>query len=162
MVLERRGIAAAAVDAYALPLDAEPILEMARHARAAVLAVEDNYAGGLGSELAEASAALAAPITVESLGVRRIPKSGRTPADVLDYVGCRCRRSPRRRNGCRGAWAKGRSPADSLRRSSAARGVHSRDLGLSARESWIRINNITRRVVANAIPDLQRDFGESQ
>ena len=86
-VLEKRGIAAAVVDAYALPLDAEPILEMARTAGAAVLAVEDNYVGGLGSELAEASAARAAPVTVESLGVQRIPKSGHTPADVLDYVG---------------------------------------------------------------------------
>ena len=57
-VLEERGIAAAVVDAYSLPLDAEPILEMARRAGAAVLAVEDNYVGGLGSELAEASAAL--------------------------------------------------------------------------------------------------------
>jgi transketolase len=75
------------VDAYALPLDAEPILEMARQAGAAVLAVEDNYVGGLGSELAEASAASGAPVTLESLGVRRIPKSGRTAADVLDYVG---------------------------------------------------------------------------
>jgi transketolase len=85
--LERRGIAAAVVDAYSLPLDAEPILELAWHARAAILAVEDNYVGGLGSELAEASAMLSAPVTVESLGVRRIPKSGRTPADVLDHVG---------------------------------------------------------------------------
>jgi transketolase len=85
--LERRGIATAVIDAYALPLDAAPILDMARNARAAILTVEDNYVGGLGSELAEASAALAAPITVESLGVRRIPKSGRTAADVLDYVG---------------------------------------------------------------------------
>jgi transketolase len=86
-VLEQRGVAATVVDVYALPLDAEPILEIARHAGAAILAVEDNYAGGLGSELAEASAALAAPVTVESLGVRRIPKSGHTPADVLGYVG---------------------------------------------------------------------------
>jgi transketolase len=86
-MLEQRGIAAAVVDAYALPLDAEPILEMARHARAAVLAVEDNYVGGLGSELAEASAALATPVTVESLGVRHLPKSGRTADDVLGYVG---------------------------------------------------------------------------
>jgi len=41
-VLEQRGVAAAVVDAYALPLDADPILEMARNARAAVLVVEDN------------------------------------------------------------------------------------------------------------------------
>jgi transketolase len=87
VVLEQRGVAAAVVDAYALPLDAEPILEMTRHARAAVLAVEDNYVGGVGSELAEASAVLAAPVTVESLGVRRLPKSGRTADEVLDYVG---------------------------------------------------------------------------
>jgi transketolase len=86
-MLEGRGVAAAVVDAYALPLNADPILDMARNAHAAVLAVEDNYVGGLGSELAEASAALAAPVTVESIGVRRIPKSGRTAADVLDYVG---------------------------------------------------------------------------
>lgn len=86
-VLERRCIAAAVVDAYALPLDAGPILEMAWRTHAAILAVEDNYVGGLGSELAEASAVLSAPVTVESLLVRRIPKSGRTPADVLDYVG---------------------------------------------------------------------------
>ncbi len=86
-VLEGHGVSAAVVDAYALPLDADPILDMARNARAAVLAVEDNYVGGLGSELAEVAAALAAPVTVESLGVRRIPKSGRTAADVLDYVG---------------------------------------------------------------------------
>jgi transketolase len=86
-LLERNGIAAAVVDAYALPLDAEPILDMARRAGAAVLSVEDNYVGGLGSELAEASAALAVPVTVESLGVRRIPKSGRTSAAVLEYVG---------------------------------------------------------------------------
>jgi transketolase len=70
-----------------LPLDAEPILALTRTTRASILAVEDNYVGGVGSELAEASAALAAPVTVESLGVRRLPKSGRTADDVLGYVG---------------------------------------------------------------------------
>jgi transketolase len=85
--LEQRGVAAAVVDAYSLPLDAEPILGMTRAAGAAILAVEDNYVGGVGSELAEVSAAMAAPVTVESLGVRRLPKSGRTPDDVLGYVG---------------------------------------------------------------------------
>jgi transketolase len=85
--LEQRGVVAAVVDAYALPLDAEPILALTRTTRASILAVEDNYVGGVGSELAEASAALAAPVTVESLGVRRLPKSGRTADDVLGYVG---------------------------------------------------------------------------
>jgi hypothetical protein len=70
-------------DRPTLDSDAEPILEMGT----AILAVEDNYTGGLGSELAEASVALAAPVTVESQGVRRLPKSGRSADDVLDYVG---------------------------------------------------------------------------
>jgi transketolase len=90
--LERRGVPAAVVDAYALPLEAEPILEMARHARAAVLVLEDNYVGGLGSELAETSASLAVPVTVQSLPVRRIPKSGHS-ADTVSACPTRLRRT---------------------------------------------------------------------
>jgi transketolase C-terminal domain/subunit len=78
-------------DDEAFPLRGSKVLrrpeEPAVVLAASVLAVEDNYVGGLGSELAGASAALAAPVRVESLGVRRIPKSGRTAGDVLDYVG---------------------------------------------------------------------------
>ncbi|MGH7089654.1 MAG: transketolase, partial [Stellaceae bacterium] len=69
--LASRGLPAAVVDAYALPLEAGPLLDMARRAGAAILAVEDNYVGGLGSELAEASAAQDVPVTVRSLAVRR-------------------------------------------------------------------------------------------
>jgi hypothetical protein len=32
----------------------------------------------------------------------------------------------------------------------------------SARESWIPINKVTRPVVANPIPGLRRDLGESK
>ncbi len=84
--LERSGISAGVVDAYCLPFATAPVFEMARRAGCAVLAVEDNYVGGLGSELAEAAAAEGAGITVTSLAVRRIPKSGRTAEDVLGYV----------------------------------------------------------------------------
>lgn len=84
--LKAGGIAAAVIDAYALPLEAAPILDLARRWDAPILAVEDNYAGGLGSELAEAAAAARPPMPVRSLAVRRIPKSGRTAEDVLRYV----------------------------------------------------------------------------
>jgi transketolase len=84
--LEKRGIAAVVVDAYALPLDAAPLIDIARRADAPILAVEDNYVGGLGSELAEAAAASDTLMRVESMAVRRIPKSGRTADDVLAYV----------------------------------------------------------------------------
>jgi transketolase len=84
--LEARGIAATVVDVYSLPLDATPLLETARRAGAPILAVEDNYVGGIGSELAEAAAAADTGIRVESMAVHRIPKSGRTADDVLAYV----------------------------------------------------------------------------
>jgi transketolase len=85
-VLEPRGIAATVVDAYSLPLDTAPLLETARRAAAPILAVEDNYVGGIGSELAEAIAAADIGIRFQSMAVRRIPKSGRTADDVLAYV----------------------------------------------------------------------------
>jgi transketolase len=50
-----------------------------------ILAVEDSYVGGVGSELAEAAAHAGAP-RVQSLAVRNLPKSGRKPDDVLAYV----------------------------------------------------------------------------
>jgi transketolase len=79
-------VEATVVDAYSLPLDSAPILALAG-AGAAIITVEDNYVGGLGSELAEAAASAGdqAP-QVQSLCVHNIPKSGRTPEDVLAYV----------------------------------------------------------------------------
>ncbi|MGO9931400.1 MAG: transketolase [Steroidobacteraceae bacterium] len=79
-------VEASVVDAYSLPLDSAPILALAGPG-AAIITVEDNYVGGLGSELAEAAASVRneGP-QVQSLCVHNIPKSGRTPEDVLAYV----------------------------------------------------------------------------
>ena len=82
--LQTQGIAATVVDAYALPLDA-PVLALAGRG-GTILTVEDNYVGGLGSELAEAAAATDQALRVQALTVRTMPKSGRTPDDVLAYV----------------------------------------------------------------------------
>ncbi len=84
--LSARGTEVAVVDAYSLPMDTSSVLAMARPG-GIVLTVEDNYVGGIGSELAEAAAAMSggAP-QVRALTVRNIPKSGRTPEDVLAYV----------------------------------------------------------------------------
>jgi transketolase len=84
--LQQRGLAAAVVDAYALPLDAAPVLALARNAGAPILTVEDNYVGGIGSELAEAAAEAKDAPRLGMLTVRNIPKSGRTAEDVLAYV----------------------------------------------------------------------------
>jgi transketolase len=66
-------------------MDAAAVLALAGQGEA-ILAVEDTYIGGIGSELAEAAAATAGAPQVRSLAVHRIPKSGRTPDDVLAYV----------------------------------------------------------------------------
>ncbi|MCO6417403.1 transketolase [Siccirubricoccus sp. KC 17139] len=84
--LASQGVGAAVVDAYALPMDTGAVLALAGPG-GVILTVEDNYVGGLGSELAEAAAAAGddAP-QVRALAVHNIPKSGRTPEDVLAYV----------------------------------------------------------------------------
>jgi transketolase len=84
--LQPLGIAATVIDVYALPLDALPLLELARGAGAPILTVEDSYIGGIGSEIAEAAAASGDRPRVRMLTVRNIPKSGRTADDVLAYV----------------------------------------------------------------------------
>ncbi len=79
------GIKCMLVDAYCLPFKAEPILAAARKTGNRILTVEDNYAGGLWSDVAEV-AAEQGDIRVTGMTVRRIPKSG-TPDDVLEFVG---------------------------------------------------------------------------
>jgi transketolase len=84
--LQPLGIAATVIDVYSLPLDAAPLLGLARSAGAPILTVEDSYVGGIGSEIAEAAAASGDGPRVHMLAVRNIPKSGRTADDVLAYV----------------------------------------------------------------------------
>ncbi len=84
--LEAAGIAASVIDAYCLPMDATPLLDMAGKMGAAILTVEDNYTGGLGSELAEAALSADRAPRLRSMMVRDIPKSGRTADDVLAFV----------------------------------------------------------------------------
>jgi transketolase len=86
MLSKQHRVEATVVDAYSLPLDSAPILALAG-AGSSIITVEDNYVGGLGSELAEAAASAGdqAP-QVQSLCVHNIPKSDRTPEDVLAYV----------------------------------------------------------------------------
>ncbi|MFQ5411368.1 MAG: transketolase [Phycisphaerae bacterium] len=80
------GLKCGLIDAYSFPLDAGPILSAARRTGNRLLCVEDNYIGGLGSAVAEAAAA-AGDVRVESMTCRRIPKSAKTPAAIVAYVG---------------------------------------------------------------------------
>jgi hypothetical protein len=62
------------------------VLRLARSAGPPILTVEDNYVGGIGSEIAEAAAVSGEGPRVRMLAVRNIPKSGRAANDVLAYV----------------------------------------------------------------------------
>ena len=84
--LAKDGIESNVYDAYTFPLDAGPILATARENGGVILTVEDNYEGGLHSELAEA-AAECGDLRVVGMTPRRIPKSAKEAVEVFEYVG---------------------------------------------------------------------------
>ena len=86
-MLRDRGIEPTLVDLYSLPLDGDTIAALARENRGRVLTVEDHYGASFGSAVADALAADGNGFRVEQMYVRKLPKSGRTPDDVLGYLG---------------------------------------------------------------------------
>jgi transketolase len=85
-ILAKDGKKATVIDAYSLPLETEKVLEIAARSGGTIVTVEDNYAGGLDAEIATAIAQNGADVRQKSLFVKRVPKSGREPDDVLDYL----------------------------------------------------------------------------
>ncbi|MFA9477082.1 transketolase [Phycisphaerales bacterium AB-hyl4] len=85
--LDKQGIDAALVDLYSIPFDEEAILDLANENNGMILTVEDNYGAGFGSAVADAVAADGGGFTVRQMHVRNLPKSGRTPDEVLNYCG---------------------------------------------------------------------------
>ncbi|HXH12957.1 MAG TPA: transketolase [Alphaproteobacteria bacterium] len=85
--LRQQGIAASLVDLYSLPFDDDAIATLAQDHQGRVLTLEDNYGGGFGSAVADALSARANTVILHQMYVRQIPKSGRTPDDVLRYLG---------------------------------------------------------------------------
>jgi len=86
-LLEREaGLSASLIDAYAMPLAADNILQIGDDCRGQILVVEDNYAGGFAAEIAAAAAASDLGVMVNSLCVRQVPKSAKTPEAMLEMV----------------------------------------------------------------------------
>ncbi len=85
-LLARQNVRAALIDAYSLPLQSEALCEQLQRSHGLALVVEDNYAGGLGSAVAEAVARTGSGI-VHTLCCERTPRSARTEADILTYCG---------------------------------------------------------------------------
>jgi len=85
--LDAQGVDATLVDLYSIPFDEDAILDLANENNGLVLTLEDNYGGGLGSAIADAVSADGGGFNVCQMHVTRIPKSGRTPGDVMAYCG---------------------------------------------------------------------------
>lgn len=84
--LAKNGKKATVIDAYSMPLNTKGILEIAARNGGLIVTVEDNYTGGLDAEIATAIANQGADVRLKNLFVAHIPKSGREPQDVLDYL----------------------------------------------------------------------------
>jgi transketolase len=85
--LRAEGVDATLVDLYSLPFDADALRQLARQNQGRVLTVEDNYGASLGAAVAECLVSHVDDVALRQMYVRQIPKSGRTPDDVLRYLG---------------------------------------------------------------------------
>jgi transketolase len=81
--LRAEGMQPTLVDLYSIPFDGDAIATLAEENGGRVLTLEDNYGGGIGSAVADALLERGGSYSLRQLYVRRIPKSGRTPDDVL-------------------------------------------------------------------------------
>jgi transketolase len=86
-LLDKAGVSATLVDLYSLPFDAEGLMDLANQNNGYIVTIEDNYGGGIGSAVADALAASGEGFTLDQMYIPRIPKSGRTPDDVMKYCG---------------------------------------------------------------------------
>jgi transketolase len=86
-ILDKAGISATLIDLYSLPFEHEKLLDIIGANNGYVLSVEDNYGGGIGSAIADALTASGDAFTLEQMHVRRIPKSAKTPEEMLQMCG---------------------------------------------------------------------------
>ncbi|MBN1602583.1 MAG: transketolase [Chitinispirillaceae bacterium] len=86
--LHDAGIHVSLYDCYTIPVKPQVVYTAAENNNGKIITVEDNFGNGLGAEIASIAALQEfSPIMVKQLFVKRIPKSGITAEDVLDFVG---------------------------------------------------------------------------
>jgi transketolase len=86
-ILDKAGISATLVDLYSLPFDNEKLMDLIGANNGYVLTLEDNYGGGVGSAVADAVTESGDSFTLEQMFVRKIPKSAKTPEEMLQMCG---------------------------------------------------------------------------
>ncbi|MEM7622622.1 MAG: transketolase [Planctomycetota bacterium] len=86
-LLYKAGISATLVDMYSIPFDSDKLLDLISQNGGYAISLEDNYGGGLGSAIADALVEGGDAFTLEQMHVKRIPKSARTPDEMLTMCG---------------------------------------------------------------------------
>jgi len=85
--LDKAGISATLVDLYSLPFDTNAFLDIVNQNNGLVMSIEDNFGGGIGSAIADAMIESGDGFRLQQMHVKRIPKSARTPDEVLAMCG---------------------------------------------------------------------------
>lgn len=83
---EKSGLRASLIDAYSMPLATDEILQIGDDCRGQIIVVEDNYIGGIADEISSAAAASDLGVTVTPMYVQRIPKSAKSPEEIMQQV----------------------------------------------------------------------------
>ena len=83
---QQAGLSASLIDAYAMPLATDEIMQIGDDNRGQILVVEDNYVGGFGDELTAAAATSDLGVMVKTMNVDFPPKSTRSPQETLKML----------------------------------------------------------------------------
>jgi transketolase len=86
-LLDKAGVSATLVDLYSLPFDSEALLDLVGQNNGYVLTVEDNFGGGIGSAVADALLESGDAFKLKQMHVTKIPKSAKTPEEMLAMCG---------------------------------------------------------------------------
>jgi transketolase len=86
-MLDKAGVSASVVDLYSLPFDTDRFLDLVQQSGGMVLTIEDNFGGGIGAAVAGALLESGDNFQLRQMFVKRIPKSARTPEEVLKMCG---------------------------------------------------------------------------
>jgi len=86
-LLDKAGVSATLLDMYSIPFDTDKLLDIVGENGGFVVSLEDNYGGGLGSAIADALMESGDAFELAQMFVSRIPKSARTPDEMLEMCG---------------------------------------------------------------------------
>lgn len=86
-LLDKAGVSATLLDMYSIPFDNDKLLDIVGENGGFVVSLEDNYGGALGSAIADALMESGDGFELAQMHVTRIPKSARTPDELLEMCG---------------------------------------------------------------------------